>query len=66
MAAGAVPKVAEETAKLLKSLMKLGLGLDQVHLVGFSLGAHIASKVGSSLGGQLGRITGLDPAGTRL
>jgi hypothetical protein len=37
--------------------------LNDIHIVGFSLGAQVAGKAGETLNSQLGRITGLDPAG---
>ncbi|CAG0892718.1 unnamed protein product [Darwinula stevensoni] len=47
-----------------------GVRIQEMHVVGQSLGAHVASYVGSALKdlrqGNLGRITGLDPAGPQF
>ncbi|KAL3269417.1 hypothetical protein HHI36_008487 [Cryptolaemus montrouzieri] len=58
--------VAQCTSILIVSLISKGISMKNIHIVGFSLGAHIAGFAGEQLGKTLGmkpsRITGLDPA----
>ncbi|ODM97654.1 Endothelial lipase, partial [Orchesella cincta] len=64
-----VPLVGRRVGEFVLFLMKNGAlqNLDQVHLLGFSLGSHVSGNAGNTLReltGQVpGRITGLDPAG---
>ncbi|XP_069328553.1 lipase member I isoform X2 [Eulemur rufifrons] len=59
-------KVAENLSRHIKNLLKHGASLDNFHFIGVSLGAHISGFVGKTFHGQLGRITGLDPAGPKF
>lgn len=57
-AAGNTLVVAKHLFNFLQSMEESGLDLDRVHIIGFSLGAHVAGFTGALLEGRLGRITG--------
>ncbi|XP_038613969.1 phospholipase A1 member A isoform X2 [Tachyglossus aculeatus] len=62
-AVGNVMKLSLEISGLIHKMLEMGATPSSIHIIGVSLGAHVGGMVGHFHRGQLGRITGLDPAG---
>lgn len=58
------PIVSQCLAQFIDNLLAAGIySREQIHLIGFSLGAQVAGMVANYVQEPLARITGLDPAG---
>ena len=51
--------VGELTGKFINFLVEQGADLKNFHVIGFSLGAHVAGRAGATVNGLLPRITGI-------
>lgn len=60
-----VTQLALFISHFINKLLALGVSATSIHIIGVSLGAHVGGLVGHFHYGQLGRITGLDPAGPK-
>uniref|UniRef100_A0A336LYB0 CSON008132 protein n=1 Tax=Culicoides sonorensis TaxID=179676 RepID=A0A336LYB0_CULSO len=59
-----VPRVGLRIGEMLQAFMdEKNIPVENTHIIGHSLGAHIAGNVGKYFKGKLDRVTGLDPAG---
>lgn len=58
-AINAIPSVGQGLGDLLLFLNQVtGASLQSMHVMGFSLGAHVAGNAGRRMDGRIGRVTG--------
>ncbi|XP_063979839.1 pancreatic triacylglycerol lipase-like [Diachasmimorpha longicaudata] len=55
--------VGARIAEGINGILEGGISPSRIHVIGHSMGAHVAGTVGRTIGFSLSRITGLDPAG---
>ncbi|XP_067108723.1 lipoprotein lipase [Osmerus mordax] len=59
--------VGQDVARLINWLeVEVKYDLSKLHILGYSLGAHVAGVAGNLTNNKVNRITGLDPAGPRF
>ena len=53
-----IKEVATSTSRMIQFLLREGANINDFHLIGFSLGAHVAGRIGAAFNSRIPRITG--------